>query len=262
MTPLDALLASGHSDAGTTRYDVDASWMQGRTMYGGLSAALALDTALRDHPGEAPLRSAQISFVGPVGGDAHAASRLVRQSKSSRFVAAEVASGAGFGTAAMFTFSQPRQSHVDVATRTPPPIAAPEALEPVPAHPARPSFTQHFDFRPAHGPHFRPTPGIAEVLTWVRWLEQPLCDPHVAMLALADALPPAALTAFSHFGPLSSSSWTTHFVTDTLTTDDGWWLLHSQSGHVRGGFSVQEMSIWNRAGDLVVAGHQGVAIYV
>ena len=83
-----------------------------------------------------------------------------------------------------------------------------------------------------------------------------------ALLALADALPPAAMRMFHQFGPISSSTWVQHFLTDHPQTEDGWWLLVSQSRHIRNGFSAQSMYIWNSRRELVSVGGQGVAVYV
>jgi acyl-CoA thioesterase len=48
----------------SSRVTVPEDWMQGRTTYGGLTAALCLKAAL-PLAGDRPLRSAQIAFVGP-----------------------------------------------------------------------------------------------------------------------------------------------------------------------------------------------------
>ena len=47
----------------------------------------------------------------------------------------------------------------------------------------------------------------------------------------------------------------------TPTTDDGWWLLSAKTGYARGGVSVQDMMLWNRAGEPVLSGSQAIAIY-
>jgi hypothetical protein len=66
---------------------------------------------------------------------------------------------------------------------------------------------------------------------------------------------------FHQFGPISSSTWVQHFLTDHPETEDGWWLLVSQSRHIRNGFSAQSMYIWNSRRELVSVGGQGVAVY-
>ncbi|MEQ1724664.1 MAG: thioesterase family protein [Sphingopyxis sp.] len=261
-TSLDTLLGGAQHDTGDWCYAIDEGWMQGRTAFGGLSAALALDAAMRSHGGEAPLRTAQISFVGPVGGAARVTTRLLRQSKSSRFVAADLSSDLGYGTSATFTFMKRRDSHIDHRHITAPDVSDPDALAPIPDHPMRPAFTRKFDMRPQRGPGFGHGLPEGHILTWVRWVETPACDPHIALLTLADALPPAATTLFTAFGPLSSSTWIQHFLTDRPHSDDGWWLLESRTRHVSNGFSAQSMLIWNSARELMSVGGQGVALYV
>src|SRR3546814_14804043 len=81
----------------------------------------------------------------------------------------------------------------------------PDTLAPVPEHHARPSFTRHFDMRPTTGPRFGWKSEVGEYLTWVRFVEEPRCHPAVALLAMGDALPPAAMALFREFGPLSRS---------------------------------------------------------
>ena len=261
-TTLDQLLRQSDAEGDARRYHLGSDWMQGRTAYGGISAAVALDAAMRAHLPHAPLRTAQVSFVGPIGGEVRVASRELRRSKSSLFVTAEVDSEAGFGTSATFSFMSPRTSHVDLDQLSPPDIADPDALEGVPDHPMRPAFTRKFDMRPRNGPGFGHAKPDADVVTWVRWVDEPAALATLSLLALGDALPPAAITLFREFGPVSSSTWTQHYLTEDPSTDDGWWLLSSRSHWVRRGFSVQEMQIWNRRRELVAVGSQGVALYV
>lgn len=258
---LDRLLATLAVNATHATAHIDSSWMQGRTAYGGISAALALAGAMALHDIAAPLRYAQISFVGPVGGDCQIATRNLRQSKSSQFINAEVTSDMGFGTAALFAFSGDRPSHVNHSQLTMPTVASPETLIPVPDHKVRPPFARHFDMRPVHGPRFDWNRDTGEYLTWVRFPDTPACHPAVALLALGDALPPAAMALFREFGPISSMNWTVNMLTTAPITQDGWWLLSAKSPYARGGFSVQDMVIWNRAGEPVLAGSQGVALY-
>ncbi len=261
LSPLDSLLATLCIDGDAAAAHIDEGWMQGRTAYGGISSAVALAGTMLLHPTETPLRYAQISFVGPVGGDCRVATRVLRQSKSSLFVDAGVSSDQGFGTAAVFAFSGDRASHLDHNRLTMPDTPDPDTLQPVPEHKVRPAFTRHFDMRPVNGPRFGWKQESGEYLTWVRFTERPACHPAIALLALGDALPPAAMALFSEFGPISSMNWTVNMLNGRPATDDGWWLLSAKTAYARGGFSVQDMMIWNRAGEPVLSGSQGIAIY-
>lgn len=260
-SPLDTLLATLRIEDNAAKAHIDEGWMQGRTAYGGISSAVALAGTMALHPTDTPLRYTQISFVGPVGGDCTVDTRVLRQSKSSLFVDAGVSSDMGFGTAAVFAFSGDRTSHLDHNSIAMPDAPAPEMLAPVPEHKVRPSFTRHFDMRPTTGPRFDWKGEVGEYLTWVRFVEEPLCHPAVALLAMGDALPPAAMALFTEFGPVSSMNWTVNMLTGEPRTDDGWWLLSAKTAYARGGFSVQDMMLWNRAGEPVLSSSQGIAIY-
>lgn len=262
MSDLDTIVALDVDERGLFHAHITEDWMQGRTAYGGISAAVALQAALDGEPGPQPLKCAQISFVGPVSGECTIETNLVRESKSSRFVTCEVTSDAGFGTHALFTFTGQRESHVNHVRLPMPDVPGPEDLEPIPPHPMRPVFTQKFDMRPVGGPTIDMGQDQADILTWVRFVDAPQCDPAVALLALGDALPPAALSLFTQFGPISSMNWTVHMLTDSPETRDGWWLLHNHSRYTRSGFSVQEMMLWNRDGEPIARGGQGVGVFV
>ena len=68
MSNLDAVVALDQDERGLFHAHIGDEWMQGRTAYGGISAAIALQAALDAEPGPQPLKCAQISFVGPVSG--------------------------------------------------------------------------------------------------------------------------------------------------------------------------------------------------
>lgn len=245
-----------------TTYAVGPDWMQGRTAFGGVSTAIALDAALRAFPGDAPLRTAQIGFIGPVAGEVHATPRLLRQSKASRFVAVDVESEPGYGVSGLFAFMSGRDSAIDHSSLPIPDVADPDAIATIPDHPLRPAFTRKMDMRPVDGSgRFQLGLDTAEITMWVRWIEEPDCPQTIRLLALADAPPPAATPLATSFAPISSSTWTHHFLTDDPTTESGWWLLKSWSSHARRGFSPQTMAIWNTRRELVCMGQQGVALY-
>jgi acyl-CoA thioesterase len=60
---------------------------------------------------------------------------------------------------------------------------------------------------------------------------------------------------------VSSMTWMIDIVVDDLASEDGWYLFRSHAETVRGGFSTQDMSIWNRKGQLVAKGRQTVTMF-
>ena len=106
--------SSGSQRCAGTIFD---SWMQGRTTFGGLSAALCLEGARRLLTQEVattqPLRSAMVAFVGPAGGAADVASSFVNQGKRMSFVRSELSCEGSVATSAVFAFGSPRESNFD-----------------------------------------------------------------------------------------------------------------------------------------------------
>src|SRR5271165_3551282 len=79
---------------------VPDDWLQGRTLYGGLSAALCVEAAARTFSELPPLRSAQFSFVGPASGAVRLVPSILRKGKSTVFVAVDLIGEAGLATRA------------------------------------------------------------------------------------------------------------------------------------------------------------------
>ena len=82
--------------------DLPSSWMEGRTACGEASAAMALSGALAANPGLPPLRSAQISFIGPLSGEVEIRPSLLRRGRSAAFVSSQLQSNGGLGLTATF----------------------------------------------------------------------------------------------------------------------------------------------------------------
>jgi acyl-CoA thioesterase len=119
-------------------------------------------------------------------------------------------------------------------------------------------FTSNFEYRHAVPINERRTPAF---LRWVRLEQRNALDPMVELMAVADALPPAAMPLQETPGPVSSLTWMVNLLTNEPTTRDGWWLLSSRSSYAREGCSSQTMMIWNADGESVASGMQSVALF-
>ncbi|MEM9899450.1 MAG: thioesterase family protein, partial [Pseudomonadota bacterium] len=186
-------------------------WMQGRTTYGGLTAAISLQAIRDTHAGDEgalpPLRSAMVNFIGPVGGAATVRSEILRRGKSAVFANADVFGEKGLAARSVFIFGAARPSAFDRDFIETPDIAPPDQCESFfPGEGGGPAFTVHFDMMLAKGG--RPISGSTEHdhFLWVRFREDtPGGD--VMMMALADIPPPAMLPMFTEFAPVSSITW-------------------------------------------------------
>jgi acyl-CoA thioesterase len=256
MTPIARILAAATlTETGFTAA-IPEDWKQGRTAYGGLSAALALHAALRIEPDLPPLRSAQIAFIGPLSGEVTVTATRLRRGRNAAFIQSDLTSDAGLGLRATFVFMAPLPSAVahDEAARAPVPPPAPDAkLYTGPDD----FFTGNFNFQD-HKEGTAP----AEWLRWARLRDRDGLHPMVELMAIGDALPPAAFKLIEDRKvPLSSLNWQINFLTADPRTQDGWWLLQARADAARDGYSSQRMTVWNAAGDPVAEAMQGVAIF-
>lgn len=249
------ILADVTPTGGGFRTAIPESWLQGRTAYGGLSTALALEAAMRMEPGLPPLRSAQVAFIGPLSGDVTVTATKLRRGRNAAFIQSDVVSEAGLGLRATFVFMAPLPSVVahDAAPRAPVPPPAPDAkLYTGPEN----YFTGNFNF------FDHKDTGPAEWLRWARLREREGLHPMVELMAIGDGLPPGALKLLANrMAPVSSLNWQINFLTAEPATQDGWWLLHANADKARDGYSSQRMSLWNASGELIAEAMQGVAVF-
>ena len=248
----DGLAADG--DALTT--DAPLDWAQGRTLYGGMTAALCL--AGGQKLVDAPLRSAQFLFVGPASGSLRLEPTLLRAGRSSSMVGVDCMADGALSARAQLAFGAARESRLDMAapaldTTPPAPADCPAFIGPTGG------FHDNFELRLAGGSPLV-SGGASDFTVWVRYREPPGTDPTVALIALADALPPAAMGSFPVPAPISTVSWGLELAAIPANVDD-WHLLRSSSEQSREGYSMQAMQLWDASGRLLLAGRQLVSIF-
>ena len=262
MTEFTELLDGFVRDDDAWSVTVSDDWLQGRTVYGGLGAALCLEATRRTIPDLPPLRSAQVSFAGPASGRLRIQPSVLRRGKSTVFASADLGGDGGFATRAMLCFGAARPSSVTVntvATPTPPrPETCPAFFAGAPPflH-----FLQHIEGRSA-GKHL-PFSGAAEpdMTIWLRHRDPALTPSPVALLALADAPPPGVLATVASPGAISTMTWSIDMLTDRIETDDGWWLVRVTADSAADGYTSQTMTVWNAKGVPTMISRQNVAMF-
>jgi acyl-CoA thioesterase len=255
---LAAILAAAEWDGTSLAATIPPEWLQGRTGYGGLSAALAL-AAARQVGGELPpLRSAQIAFVGPLSGAVRATARVLRRGRNATWIAAEITGEGGVGLVAAFVFMAPVASALHLDDRPPPGgMIAPDDAAEVPDR-GRPAFLHNFEVRFAVPRSGERKPEIA---WWLRHRDRAGLDPMTEILSIADALPPGVLPLLRGPVNVSSMTWQINLLTPQPATRDGWWLLRSAGDYAENGCSSQDMRVWNADGAAIAAGMQSVALF-
>jgi len=240
--------------------EAPAAWAQGRTLYGGMTAALCHAAAVKSFGADLPqLRSAQIAFLGPATGQLRFAPTILRQGRSATIVAVDCRNEAGMVARTTFIFGAARESRIAWDGPAPPSVPAPDACERFNNPKSLPEFAGNFEMRLAGGQ--RPgAGGDPQFSAWVRFASAQHIDPTTAILALGDALPPGALVLFTERAPISSMNWTIDLCA-VPTAPDGWFLMDTASEQIGDGYALQYMRIWDASGRAVAFGRQVVAIF-
>ncbi|WP_300974301.1 thioesterase family protein [Sphingomonas sp. LHG3406-1] len=240
--------------------DAPPSWSQGRTLYGGMTAALAWAAADRILPDLPPLRSVQAAFVGPASGRLTLKPEVLRRGKSATTVGVDVRGDAGLAARLTFFCGSPRESKVAHERIAPPQAPAPGDLPKVLGSGQGPTFAANYDIRHVSG-GLPFAGGEPEFVMWARLAAHEGADALVSLIALADVLPPASMPVFPEFGLISTLSWS--FDLDALPSNAGaWYLCRAAAESTADGYSRQSMDVWDERGRRLLAGRQTVAIFV
>lgn len=264
-TPLSELLSSFTATEAGHRVHIPADWLQGRAVYGGLSAALCLHSTYLSLDTLPPLRSVQMAFIGPAGSEVEVRPTLVRRGKSTAFVTVDLVSDDKLAVRATLCFGAARESRLSTGGLLVPAVGGPETggafFEGSDGRNLGPNFAQHFNSRHAAGGLPMSGADAADFTVWLQHRDAETEPSLVGLVALADALPPAAMACFTEPAPISTMTWMFDVLVDAPRTSEGWWLCRSTAETSREGYSSQAMTIWNRAGDPVIVGRQNVAIF-
>lgn len=261
MSFFDVLDSLEH-DAGGFRAEVPADWRQGRSIFGGLQAALGLEAMRRLVGRELPLRTLQVTFVAPSpDGPLRLSASVLRRGKSATQAESRLLDGAQVVCLVVGIFGAPRASAIAIE---PPPPELPcrvESLASLPYVPdVTPRFTQFVELRWCEGGP--PFSGAAEANTKVFVkLREPVRDPEANLVAVADAIPSPGVSLLPRPTPSSSLTWTLELFASEAPTDDGWFLLDTAVTAGRDGYLNQSSLVWTTHGKLAALSRQSVAVF-
>ena len=249
---------------GVSSIHLTEEWSQGRASFGGLVAAVVYQAMLKVLDDDRPVRSLQISFVGPVSVNEplELETEVLRQGKSvSQVLGRGVQNGQTFVTI-IGSFGHPRDSMVKV---TDPQFIfeeQPESIKAMPFMPGMtPNFTQFFDYR-----YFTQLPFTGSKETFlkgfVRFKDESLRVDNAGLLALVDAWPPAPLPMLKKIAPASSLNWTIDFIKPTPDLCAGEFCQYQADIiHAENGYGFTRAKIWNSRGELIAISQQTVTIF-
>jgi acyl-CoA thioesterase len=248
------------SGAGESQLDVPDDWLQGRTLFGGLQAAVAL-AAMRSLVPDAPLRSLQATFLAPVpGGVVRSRARVLRSGKNATHVESRIVSGDD--TLALFVgvFGLARPSAVRLIPRQPS-VSSAGAFE-MPWIPGvMPEFTQHFKARwIVGGPPFSGASHPENVIELGMRDSGSAGEYHV--LAMADFIPPIALSYVKERIAAASVTWMLEVLAEDVSALplDGW-RIDAHMVAADSGYTNQSLMLWGPGGVPVALGRQCMVVF-
>ncbi len=270
LTHFSTLAARRQSTDEGVRFEVSDDWLQGRTCYGGLVSALAVQ-AMRDRagahwPAQVSLRALQTSFVGPVSsGPLDIAVTVLRQGRNVCQVQAQVQQDGQVAAVLLGVFSADRASslHQRLPQRPAPRREADELPAPAARPAGAPAFLQHFDMRWAEGPPpFTGGEGWATCIHMrLQAVEAATLSSELQTVLLADLSPTPVIGQLSRPCANSSVSWALELRPVDPGPPSGWWRADNESLMVDGGYVNQSARLWAPSGQLAAYGYQVVAVF-
>jgi acyl-CoA thioesterase len=240
---------------------VGEDWLQGRSAFGGLQAALALRAMRELVQADLPLRTLQTTFVAPVPpGPVTIRARILREGRSATQIEASLSGGEQTLCRLVGVFGSARASVLDFQPVQPTvENAAVRELRYVEGQ--MPSFMQHFRARWLSGdlPFTRGQSRDSVLQVSLRDEGAP-DETHV--LAFADFIPPIALGMFDRPTPGSSLTWMIELLRDRyddLGLDD--WRIDAQLIAARDGYTNQSLMLWGPHGEPVALSRQSMVVF-
>ncbi|MEZ8101215.1 acyl-CoA thioesterase [Vibrio bivalvicida] len=241
------------------------SWGQGRTAFGGLSAAL-LYAAMRQHvEGNRPLRSLTTNFVGPLLAETPFTFEieLLREGKSASQLAARIIQNDQVAVIQQACFGIERFSEIEVPSLDIHEMPSPLSLPRVPViQGVTPSFIGNIDLAIAQGEMPYSGKMVSDLSGWMRFKHAPqeITDAH--LICLIDAWPPAVLQMMSQPAPASTMMWNLEFIHPHQPMKPDEFLAYkATTRQAANGYAHLEADIWDNSGELIAISRQSVAVF-
>ncbi|NCP64258.1 MAG: thioesterase family protein [Paraglaciecola sp.] len=244
---------------------VAKTWAQGRTLYGGISAALIFAGMRQLVPHEKLIRALNTSFIGPIEADQPFTIELtiLREGKNATQVQGKIIQDQKPAVLMLASFGVARASKVEESSHSthamPVPIK-PNFIPPIPK--VVPSFLGHFDLVKERGGWPFTANKDSQIHGWMRLKKAPTAFTTAHLVALIDVWPPTVLQQLRWPAPASTMSWNLEFIhphADFSPTQ--WFAYQALTRQASNGYAHTEANVWDEHGRLVAISRQTVAVF-
>lgn len=242
------------------RMTLPEGWMQGRSVYGGLTAAVTVALGARQVDASRRLRTMNVQLLRPVAPtETHGVARVLREGKGTAFVEVRLSQAGEEIAVAQLTFVRPREGSLALPSPERPTIDGPDGLIDLPHIPnVTPEFVQHAHMRWADGR--APFTGTTERYFdgWCGF-RVPAGDAE-GLIALLDVWPSPTLSMMKKPTFASTVTWTAH-VLDIPASLDELLQFRYRAVAAQDGFHTVAGHLWGPDGRLLAWTEQLVALY-
>jgi len=245
--------------------EIDSYWAQGRTVYGGITAALVYTAIKEKVSSDRVLRSFTCNFVGPLipGQPFDIEVEVLRQGRNATHTVAKAMQDGKVCLLMQACFGVARQSKVRVDNNDMHNLSVPiKAKQLSQTSKTAPKFLQHFDLVTQQGDVPFSASDKSEIQGWMKFSKAPakLTDAHI--IALIDAWPPAVLQMVHEPAPVSTMSWNIEFIYPHHAFSATDWLAYKvHTRQAADGYAHTEANIWDAQGQLIAISRQTVMVF-
>lgn len=247
--------------------DIPEGWLQGRTIYGGLVAAMLMQKAVIAVADTGKrLLSTSVTFVGPVQlSSARLTAEILREGKSVTTVEVRLWQDGAVQSILLASFGAQRASSIQVNhERAAPDYPPVESLQIAQHHPLAPECFKQMQMAWAEGQY--PCTGSAQpdFGGWFRF--DPALhenrDMNVAdLMAAFDMWPPGVLPMFKTMAPASSLTWHLTYVHPLQNQLQDWFKYKVFTDYAGEGYSTEYAHLWDAQGRLIAVSRQTVTVF-
>ena len=251
-----------------SEFNVNASWGQGRTLFGGLSAALAYEKIKHNVDPERPLRSISINFSGQALADIpfSISEQVLSNGKSISQINGQLIQNERIVTQVCACFGIERESEISIVSPKVklPPIGSNQRLNYMKG--LTPEFVQHFEFEYCKGQFPFSNSPLNELAGWMRFKEPAENFTESHLIALIDAWPPTVLQKLKKPAPCATVSWNLEIVQplslleQPLRAND-WFYYAAEIKQAHHGYAHTEAKVYSSDGTLIALSRQLIAVY-
>lgn len=251
----DAWTADGEAWKAT----LPAGWMQGRSAFGGLTAAHAVALGARQVAADRPLRSAQMQLLRPtVPGPVTGVARVLREGRTASFVEVRIQQDGADTLVAQLVFGTGRPEATEAPAAPAFEAPPPDDLVSLPYLPGiTPEFVQHVHMRWVRGAPPFSGGDEARFAGWCRFREE--AGGVEGIVGLLDVWPCPSLSLLAGPAPASTVTWSLQILSAPPRL--GWCGFTYETVASEGGFHTVRGSLFDEGGALLAVTEQLVAVY-